>query len=66
MKAKRYDTIAPGPGAYRIQSEFGIYSPDDIKGVIDSRDIYSIVSSTMKNRPTFNTTTNYNKAKKTN
>lgn len=34
MKANRYDTDAPGPGAYRVQSEFGIYSPDDINNIV--------------------------------
>ena len=34
MPHNRYETDAPGPGAYRVQSEFGIYSPDDVNNVV--------------------------------
>ena len=29
MRPDRYDTVAPGAGRYRFQSEFGIYSASD-------------------------------------
>lgn len=31
VKARNYDWI-PGPGNYRVQSEFGMYNPSDVKG----------------------------------
>jgi len=32
MPAKRYETVSPGPGTYRHQDGFGMYSADDGKG----------------------------------
>ena len=53
MKPDRYNTDAPGPGAYRMQTEFGVYSPDDIQNTVDPNDIQTVVANTVKNRPSF-------------
>ena len=39
MKDKFYETVSPGPGSYRFQSEFGIYSPDDAKNEVEVNEI---------------------------
>ena len=42
--AKRYDTEAPGPGAYRMQSNFGVYCPSDTLNLFSS-DLLSKIAS---------------------
>ena len=44
MKPNLYNTDAPGPGSYRMQSEFGVYSPDDVEGIVDPTDIQTVVA----------------------
>lgn len=39
MKAKFYETVSPGPGSYRFQSEFGIYSPEDANNEVEAHEI---------------------------
>ena len=33
--------FVPGPGSYRMQSDFGYYNPSDIKGFIQSNVYYT-------------------------
>ena len=39
MKPNRYNTDAPGPGHYRMQTEFGPYSREDVQNIVDPVDI---------------------------
>ena len=41
----KYDTLAPGPGSYRHQSNFGIYSPHDTMNKINSDVLLNISKS---------------------
>ena len=45
MKQKEYETVSPGPGSYRIQSEFGIYSPDDATNRVEVHEITQAITT---------------------
>ena len=41
----KYDTVAPGPGTYRFQSNFGVYCPHDTTNRMNSDVLLSISQS---------------------
>ena len=45
MKKREYETISPGPGSYRLQSEFGIYSPEDATNRVEAHEIHQAIAA---------------------
>ena len=50
MAADRYKTDAPGAGTYRLQSDFGVYSPSDTFNHFEARMLQTQSMFMAKNR----------------
>ena len=51
MDDRKYETFSPGPGSYRFQSEFGIYSPEDVKNEVEAHQVHQAVAKNTLKSP---------------